>query len=95
VRRSGPATVTFTLRSAHLARAWRPGPARVARQPGTLRRGPAAADGRGAVRGSRRGRRALVRRTRRSCRPATARPRQPWPPPGSARPLYSPSDARA
>jgi hypothetical protein len=42
--------------------------------PGTLRRGPVVAGGGDAVRGSRRGRRARVRRTRRSCRPATARP---------------------
>jgi hypothetical protein len=46
----------------------------VQRDTGTLRRGPVAAGGGDAVRGSRRGRRARVRRTRRSCRPATARP---------------------
>ena len=73
-RRSGPVAVTSSRRSAHLARCCRPGRGAGGRGSG-IRRGPQAAGHRGRRARQPPRRRARVRRTRRSCRPATARPR--------------------
>jgi hypothetical protein len=94
-RRTGPVAVTPSRLLARLARACRPGRGTGGRGSG-MRRGPQAAGHRGAVRGSRRVRRACVRRTRRQLPPRNGE--TPGEPPaahgGSPWPLI-PSTARA